>query len=95
MNNIINFIRSDQEALPVSRIEDVDVDALELTVSEDCKYYHKNMSLESLPDYVCIGSICRNGDIIIPNLHTEVLPGDELILFTKEKNISKAENLFL
>ncbi|SVC68344.1 uncharacterized protein METZ01_LOCUS321198, partial [marine metagenome] len=38
---------------------------------------------------------CRNGDIIIPNLHTEVLPDDELLLFTKEDNITKAENLFL
>ena len=95
VNNIINFIRSDQEALPVSRIEDVDVDALELTVSDNCKYIHKNMSLEKLPDFVCIGSICRNGNIIIPNPHTEVLPGDELLLFTKEKNILKSENLFL
>ena len=95
VNKIINFIRSDQEALPVFRIEDVDVDALELTVSEDCKYFHKNMTLEKLPDYVCIGYICRNGNIIIPNPHTEVLPKDELLLFTKEKNIAKAENLFL
>ena len=53
------------------------------------------MSLETLPDYVCIGSISRNGDIIIPNPHTEILPGDDLLLFTKEKNIQKAENLFL
>jgi len=95
VNNIINFIRSDQEAIPVSRIEDVDVDALELTVSEDCKYFNKNMSLEKLPDYVSIGSISRAGEIIIPNPHTEILSGDDLLLFTKEKNIQKAENLFL
>ena len=37
----------------------------------------------------------RNGDIIIPNLHTEILPDDELLLFTKDENITKAENLFL
>ena len=29
------------------------------------------------------------------NVHTEILPDDELLLFTKEKNIIKAENLFL
>ena len=51
--------------------------------------------MEKLPDYVCIGAIFRNGDIIIPNPLTEVLPADELLLFTKEKNIVKAENLFL
>ena len=43
-NKVINFIRSDQEDLPVSRIEDVDVDALELTVSENSKYIQKKMS---------------------------------------------------
>ena len=37
VNSIINFIRSDQQDLPVSRFEDIDVDALELTVTEDCK----------------------------------------------------------
>jgi len=95
VNKIINFIRSDQEDLPVSRIEDVDVDALELTVSENSKYLQKNMSIGKLPDFLCIGSIIRNGNIIIPNTLTEVLSGDELLLFTKDKNISKAENLFL
>jgi len=95
VNNIINFIRSDQEDIPVSRIEDVDVDAVELTVNDSCKYINKNISIDKIPDYICIGSICRSGDIIIPNSHTEILPGDELLLFTKEKNIIKAENLFL
>ena len=95
VNKIINFIRSDQEDLPVSRIEDVDVDALELTVSENSKYLEKNMSIKKLPDFISIGSIFRNGNVIIPNAHTEVLSGDELLLFTKEKNISKAENIFL
>ncbi len=95
VNNIINFIRSDQESLPVSRIEDVDVDALELTVKENCKYLQKKMNLENIPEYVSIGSIYRNGNIIIPNQHTEILPKDELLLFTKDKNILKAENLFI
>ena len=94
VNNIINFIRSDQESLPVSRIEDVDVDALELTVKENCQYFQKQMKLEKIPNYVCIGSIYRNGDIIIPNQHTELLPEDKLLLFTKDKNILKVENLF-
>ena len=95
VNNIINFIRSDQEAIPVSRIEDMDVDALELTVSENCKYLQKKINLDKLPDYVCIGAIIRNGEIQIPNPHTEIIPQDELLLFTKEVDIIKTENLFL
>jgi len=61
----------------------------------DCKYFKKNMTLDQLPEFVCVGSISRSGDNIMPNQHTEILPGDELLLFTKEKNIIKAENLFL
>ena len=48
------------------------------------------MNFEKMPDYISIGAILRNSKIIIPNQHTEVLPGDELLLFTKEKDISKA-----
>ena len=48
------------------------------------------MSLDKLPYFISIGSIYRNSEIIIPNTHTEILPGDELLLFTKEKNITKA-----
>ena len=38
VNDIINFIRSDQEDLPVSRIEDLNIDALELVVKSNCQY---------------------------------------------------------
>ena len=95
MNNIINIIRSDQEEIPVSRIEDVDADALELFVEENCQYLTKNMSLDNLPEYISIGAIIRNGDIFIPNPHSEIHKGDELLLFTKDEDIAKAENLFL
>tara|TARA_Y100000590_G_scaffold74743_1_gene82553 strand:+ start:2777 stop:4126 length:1350 start_codon:yes stop_codon:yes gene_type:complete len=95
VNNIINIIRSDQEEIPVSRIEDVDADALELFVAENCQYLTKDMSLDKLPEYISIGAIIRNGDIIIPNPHSEIHKGDELLLFTKDEDIAKAENLFL
>ena len=55
----------------------------------------KIVVFHKIHNILCIGSIFRNGNIIIPNTHTEVLSGDELLLFTKEKNITKAENLFL
>ena len=94
VNEVLNFIRSDQQDLPVSRFEDINVDALELTVSQDCKYIRKRLTLDQVQDDLCIGSISRNGEMIIPNPHTEIHPGDELLLITKEENISKAENLF-
>ena len=95
VNNIINIIRSDQEEIPIFRIEDVDVDALELFVAENSPYLVKNMSLDNLPEYISIGAIFRNGDVIIPNAHSEIQKDDELLLFTKDEDIAKAESLFL
>ena len=95
VNSIINIILSDQESIPVSRIEDVDVDALELSVSEHSKYLQKKMTLEKIPPSIIIGAVYRNGKVIIPNKHTELQPRDNLLVFTKEINILKAESLFL
>ncbi len=94
VNEVLNLIRSDQQDLPVSRFEDIDVDVLELSVNPECKYLKKRYNIDQLPEDLCIGSISRNGEILIPNLHTELLPGDELLLMTKEESISKAESLF-
>lgn len=94
VNEVLKLIRSDQQDLPVSRFEDLDVDAIELTVTPECKYLRKKYSIEKVPEELCIGAICRNNEMIIPNNFTEILAEDELLVITKEENISNAENLF-
>ena len=94
VNEVLKLIRSDQQDLPVTRFEDIDIDAIELTVSPDCKYLRKRYTLEQLSEEYCIGFITRNNELIIPNAHTEIRPGDELLVIVKEENISKAEKLF-
>ena len=94
VNQVLKLIRSDQQDLPVTRFEDIDIDAIELTVSPDCKYLRKKYTLEQLPEDLCIGSIFRNEELIIPNTHTEIRTGDKLLIIIKEENISKAERLF-
>ena len=80
--------------MPVSRFEDLDVDAVELTIAPECKFLSKKYSIEQIPEELCIGAISRDNEIIIPNNHTELYAGDELLVITKEENISKAEKLF-
>ena len=80
--------------MPVTRFEDIDIDAIELTVSPNCKYLHKRYTLEQLSEEYCIGFITRNNELIIPNAHTEIRSGDELLVMIKDENISKAEKLF-
>ena len=95
VNEIINFIRSDQEHLPVSRIEDLDIEALELVVKSNCNYLRKKMKIDQIADTICISAIKRNGDLFIPSLKTEIQSNDELLIYTKQNNITKTEKLFL
>ena len=53
-----------------------------------------NVAPDQIPEELCIGAICRNDKIIIPNNHTEIYAEDELLVITKEENISKVEKLF-
>ena len=94
VNEVLKLIRSDQQDLPVSRFEDIDVDAIELTVNPECKYLGKKYSIKQIPEELCIGAICRNSEMIIPNNLTEIFADDELLVITKDENISKAEKLF-
>ena len=38
LNEVLKIIRTDQHDLPVSRFEDIDVEAMELVVSHECKF---------------------------------------------------------
>jgi len=95
VNEVLKIIRSDQQSLPVSRFEDIDIEAMELTVSSKCKFIRKKMSIDKVPENVCIGIIIRDGKPRIPDSHIEIHSGDNLLLFAKPKEVRKAEELFL
>ena len=94
VNEVLKLIRSDQQDLPVSSFEDLNVDAIELSVVQECRYIRKKLTLDQIPEELCIGAICRNNEMIIPNNHTEIYAEDELLVITKEENISIVEKLF-
>jgi trk system potassium uptake protein TrkA len=94
VNEVLKLIRSDQQDLPVSSFEDLNVDAIELSVMPECRYIRKKLTIDQIPEELCIGAICRNNEMIIPNNHTEIYAEDELLVITKEENISKVEKLF-
>ena len=94
VNEVLKLIRSDQQDLPVSSFEDLNVDAIELSVMPECRYIRKKLTIAQIPEELCIGAICRNNEMIIPNNHTEIYAEDELLVITKEENISKVEKLF-
>ena len=94
VNEVLKLIRSDQQDLPVSSFEDLNVDAIELSVVQECRYIRKKLTIDQIPEELCIGAICRNNEMIIPNNHTEIYAEDELLVITREENISIVEKLF-
>ena len=58
------------------------------------KYFKKKYSIINIPESICLGCIYRDGKFIIPSYTTKLKSNDELLLFLKPINVSKAENLF-
>ena len=94
VNEVIRIIKSDQQSMPVYRFDEIDIESIEIRVSKDSKYINKKYTISDIPENISLGAIIRNGSIYIPDQHIEILPDDELLLFSKAKNIEKAESLF-
>ncbi|MBC8213664.1 MAG: Trk system potassium transporter TrkA [Candidatus Marinimicrobia bacterium] len=95
VNEIINFIRSEKgKSYTVSRFDELDIEALELTAGLDSKYVRKKYGIHKIPENVSLGAIIRGDIIEIPNPHSVIQPNDKLLLFTKPSCVQKAENLF-
>ena len=95
VNEVLKIIQSNKEEVEISRFEDIDIDSLEITVNESCKYLNKNYTINDIPKSICLSAILRNDKIIIPNnLKFNIEPQDKLLIFLKPETISKAENLF-
>ena len=94
VNEVLKFIHTDQQEIEISRFEDIDMDSIELEVMPDCKFLRKKYTLNDLPDSICLGSIIRDGKIIIPNQKTAIRESDKLLIFLKPQYISKVENIF-
>ena len=94
VNEVLKLIKTDQQHLPVSSFEDLDIDAIEITVSANSSYIKKKYTIDQIPAVLCVGSILRNDKLIIPNDYTEIIEDDKLLIITKEENIIQAEKLF-
>ena len=74
-------------------LEEIEIESIEIKVSESSKYITKKYTFEDIPENISLGAIMRNGKIYIPDQHIEIRPDDELLLFSKSKNIESGETL--
>jgi trk system potassium uptake protein TrkA len=66
----------------------------ELIVEADFPVVNKRIMDMELPKNVIIGSIIRDGKMIIPNGSTEILSGDKLIIISsKEEQLKVIETI--
>ena len=94
VNEILQYIRTEQENVQISRYEDLEVEAVELRVEINSNYIVKDYSISDIPGTVTLAAIIREDDIMIPNNKTQIFVGDELLLFLKPNDIKKVESLF-
>ena len=94
VNEVLKIIRSDEDKLVVSRFDEIDVESVELKVTENSEFINRNLSIKELPDEICLAAIIRKDKVIIPIRNTELKIDDELLFFTKSEDIYKAEELF-
>jgi len=95
VNETIKFIQTDHHhEVEISRFEDMDIDSVEIKVSESSKYLRKNYSIGDLPEILRLGAIIRNQKVLIPNLNTVIQSDDKLLFFLKPQHIEKVEDLF-
>ena len=93
-NEILKYIRTQQENVQISRYEDLDVEAVEIKVHSESNYMIKDYSVSDIPENVTLSAIVRDDDIIIPSYKTQILEGDELLFFLKPNDVKKIELLF-
>ena len=94
VNEILKYIRTEQENVDISRFEDLDVEAVEITVGMDCGYIRKNYSIADIPNTISLSAIIRNSEVMIPNQKSEILINDQLLVFAKPNEIKEIESLF-
>ena len=94
VNDVIKVIRSDQQSIPVSRFEYIEIESVEIEVSRDCKYFQKKLKIDDIPENVCLSMIMRNGKTRIPDSQLDLMIGDKLLFFTKPENETIVEDLF-
>lgn len=94
-NAILQFIRK-EKIIALNLLKGTNIDFISMTVSENCRYTRKPIITfrNKLPEQSIIGVISRNGEIRIPTGKDELLPGDEVVVFTEKSNIERIEKLF-
>ena len=97
-NYIIRYVRGLKNAMgnPVNalyRIVENKAEVIELTAVNSVKYIDIPLKKLNVIKGILIAAIVRKNEIIIPNGNDVIKPGDNVILITKDKEITDLDNI--
>ncbi|HED24235.1 MAG TPA: hypothetical protein ENN91_03825 [Firmicutes bacterium] len=90
---IVRFTRR-EEIVALSILQNEMAEIVELILPESAKVANKRIAEARLPRGMLIGSIVREGDLLIPDGRTKLLPGDHLVIFAIPQVSVKLERYF-
>lgn len=90
---ILRFTRKG-DVLALSHLKEENAELVELVIPETCRAAGVKVKDARFPRGMLIGTIVRNGEIIIPHGDTVLHPGDNLIIFTLTSLSRKLESFF-
>lgn len=96
-NIITKIIEQEVDAINmklVTRMNMGDASIVEFSLNEKNNVNNKTLSDINLPNDCLVVAIVRDGHSIIPSGDTTLMVGDDVMIFTREKNKSKLKSIF-
>ena len=89
---ILRFVRRG-DVVAVTLLES-GAEMMELRVPQGCQVADRPLSKVGFPQGALVGAILREGKVIIPSGREAMKPGDDVVVFTLQEDVSKVERLF-
>lgn len=83
-----------EDVLALSILQDEKAEVIEIVLPESARVVNKRIAAASFPRGMIIGSIIRQGEVIIPGGNTKLLPEDHLVIFAVPKVSTKLDRFF-
>jgi len=93
VNAILRRIRRGR-VMTVATLSGIEAEAIEFEVTPDCQIAGRALRDVDFPKDGVVGTIIRDGEIILPRGEDVVLPGDDVIVFAIPNAIPQIETLF-
>jgi trk system potassium uptake protein TrkA len=80
--------------LSFAQLKENDAEALEFLAREKSRIVRKPLGALGIPDGVVIGSVIRQGQVLVPRGSTQVEKGDRVVVFALPSAVDAVERLF-